>query len=75
MLKTLNSQRLAITATGHKLHIFWDGDMWEVWLNTEVEDFDGICIGSGKFKEDALEDAMLTLSLLHSVAAQLMGGR
>lgn len=46
----------------HDLHIYSDAeDDWEVWLNTEVADFDGLCVGSGDSREKALADAAETL--------------
>lgn len=51
---------------GYHLHItnrdMWGGDSgWEVWLNTELAAFDGLCIGGGNTKEDAIRDAQTTL--------------
>jgi len=44
----------------HNVHVVVDasGNVEEVWLNTEVSDFDGLCIGSGT---NALQDAVHTL--------------
>lgn len=36
--------------------------LWEVWLNTDESDFDGLCIGSGTTRELAVEYAIATLS-------------
>jgi len=46
---------------GYWLHIFLDGGHWQVWLNTEVADFDGLCIGSGRTREAAIKDAQRVL--------------
>lgn len=37
--------------------------LWEVWLNTEVQLFDGLCIGTGATREAAIEDARKSLVL------------
>ena len=30
---------------GHRLHVYLDAPgEWAVWLNTEIENFDGLCI-------------------------------
>lgn len=45
----------------HTVHVVVDettGTPVEVWLNTEVSDFDGVCIGSG---EHCVGDAVRTL--------------
>lgn len=36
------------------------GSEWDVWLNAEL-DFDGVCVGSGASREDAVDDAKNTL--------------
>lgn len=36
-------------------------DSYEVWLSTEIQDFDGLCIGTGDTREVALDDARQTL--------------
>lgn len=47
---------------GHVLHIAQDGDgSHEVWLNTEVADFDGIHIGGGPTRDAAVANAVATL--------------
>lgn len=54
--------------SGYKLHTtnreMWGAEgEWEVWLNTELGLFDGICIGRGPTREQALIDAQQTLAL------------
>lgn len=53
---------------GYRLHVSnvdsWGTEgQWEVWLNTEVQAYDGLCIGVGPTREQALIDAQQTLSL------------
>lgn len=48
---------------GYKVLIVGGADIdWEVWLNTDKSDFDGLCIGSGTTRELAVEYAIATLS-------------
>lgn len=44
-----------------ELHIAGESDDVEVWLNTLVEDFDGICVGGGESRVEAVTDAIETL--------------
>lgn len=37
---------------------------WEVWLNTTVSDFDGLCVGSGVSRAQAIADAVELLELI-----------
>lgn len=46
---------------GRELHVIGSTDDVEVWLNTEVADFDGICIGGGESRKQAIADAITTL--------------
>jgi hypothetical protein len=47
---------------GHRLHVFkWDVNDWQVWLNTEEMDFDGICIGVGQTRGKAVAEAVIAL--------------
>ena len=43
----------------HVVHTFRDEDdgEWNVWLNTEVADFDGICLASGTNRDEARASA------------------
>lgn len=34
---------------------------FEVWLNTPIADFDGLCIGCGETREQAVKDAAIAL--------------
>lgn len=45
------------------VHIKGDPNDWEVWVNTPVADFDGICVGGGMSRTDAIVDAVRTLEL------------
>jgi hypothetical protein len=35
-----------------------DENDYELWLNTEVQDFDGLCIGIGATRDAAVADAV-----------------
>lgn len=63
-----NPEDTELNFSGYRLHITntdaWGQEAeWEVWLNTEVQRFDGLCIGTGPTREQALIDAQQTLSL------------
>lgn len=45
-------------STGERLHVFRMSDGWQVWLNTEVADFDGVCVASGDIRDDAVSQAV-----------------
>lgn len=48
---------------GNTLHLTNDNDgNFEVWLNTEVSDFDGLIIGAGYTRQAALLDAAQVIS-------------
>ena len=42
------------------IHILLDGD-FEVWLDTEIEKRDGLCIGAGATEQDAIMNALNNL--------------
>lgn len=48
------------------LHVFHDtsfaglGD-WQVWLDTGIEELDGLCIGAGETRQAAVTDAVAHL--------------
>jgi len=44
------------------IHIFKEDDRYEVWLDTEVSDKDGICIGCDKNRHEAIQQARHSLS-------------
>jgi hypothetical protein len=46
---------------GRVLHVAKRDGFYEVWLNTEVADFDGVHIGEGETREAAVADAVRTL--------------
>lgn len=57
---------------GHRLHVFRDDDGWAVWLNTEVGDFDGLCLCT---REDTLPHAITKASaVLQAAAERLQSG-
>jgi hypothetical protein len=64
---------------GLLLHVFKDvaSKDYEVWWNLDME-FDGICIGSGKTRREAIDDAYKTLSelsvVLDEAAAHAVAG-
>jgi hypothetical protein len=50
-----------IPLDGRVLHAAKRDGFYEVWLNTEAGDFDGIHIGEGTTRNDAVADAVATL--------------
>lgn len=46
---------------GNELHITGQHGDIEVWLNTEVADFDGVCIGGGESRQEAVTDGIAIL--------------
>lgn len=47
---------------GHRLHVVETGpNYWEVWLDTELEDFDGICLAQGSTQASAVGRAVMLL--------------
>jgi hypothetical protein len=48
--------------SGQRLHIFPMDGRWEVWLNTEISDFDGLCMGVGDTRHEALVDFVSRLA-------------
>lgn len=45
----------------YELHVTGAWNDVEVWLNTPVADFDGICIGGGESHRAAVADAIETM--------------
>lgn len=45
------------------IHVFEENDGYEVWLDTEVSDKDGICVGSHKNRHAAIEMAKSELAM------------
>jgi hypothetical protein len=59
---------------GYGLHIAQErgGGDWSVWLNTEVADYDGLCIGLDSSREAAMTQAIeVTEQLLAELKAKL----
>jgi hypothetical protein len=47
------------------VHIYKETENdWSVWLNTTVSDFDGLCVGSGVSRAQAISDTVTTLELI-----------
>jgi hypothetical protein len=40
---------------------------FQAWLNTECEEFDGLCIGAGATVDEALADAVSTVETIEGV--------
>ena len=47
--------------TGHRLHICRNDGYWVAWLNTEVADFDGLCLATGSTRDVAVARAVAVL--------------
>jgi len=57
---------------GHGVHIAQRFEnQWTVWLNTELQDYDGLCIGCGDTRQEAVTQAVMTLE---AVVAHLRFG-
>lgn len=48
--------------SGQSLHVFPIDSQWQVWLNTDVSDFDGLCMGVGDTRHEALVDFVSNLA-------------
>jgi hypothetical protein len=67
--KPLFSTRLNLD--GNRTHIVSEAEKdFEVWLNTDISDFDGLCIGCGQTRQDAVNDAV---SVLRQALQKLTG--
>ena len=40
------------------IHVFQESDGWEIWLDTDIAEHDGLCVGTGPTRTDALTDAV-----------------
>lgn len=47
-------------------------DGYEVWLNTEIQNFDGLCIGVGQTKAAAIADAAKELMCITRQLSELL---
>jgi hypothetical protein len=47
--------------TGHLLTVHYTDSEFEVWLSTEVDAFDGLCIGDGVTRDTAVANAVKVL--------------
>lgn len=58
--KLLHNEHL--TLDGNRIHILSEQpNDFEVWLNTDVGDFDGLCIGCGQSRQEAVAGAINVL--------------
>lgn len=55
-----NQEHLAVVGHDNELHVFSDaqGDDWVVWLNTGTSDFDGLVLGVGASRQEAVTKAV-----------------
>lgn len=63
----LNSERIELG--GHALHIFQDAmdeGSWLVWLNTEASDFDGLVLGVGATRDEAVAAAVNAVEMIEA---------
>ncbi len=44
--------------TGQRLHVCREDGHWQVWLNTETADFDGLCVATGDTRREAVTAAI-----------------
>lgn len=52
------SDRRIPVGDGNALHVRREGENdYEVWLNTNAQDFDGLCVGCGVTEAAAMKDA------------------
>ena len=58
--------------TGHSLHVFAMGGYWQVWLNTQPADFNGLRVAMGRTYEDAINAA---LQVFARASDALLSGR
>jgi len=63
-------KRIPFDASGQpELHVTGPNDdpfsRWNVWLNTGIADFDGLCIGAHEDREKAIQEAVAVLYALH----------
>lgn len=58
-----HEERIDLSERGYALHVIPANLLndYEVWLNTEVADFDGLCVGVGKTRSEAMTKAAATL--------------
>jgi len=58
----MNEERYRVVNGGHDLRVFSDGaGSWEVWLEPMDGSGDGVCIGDGKTRDAAAQDAVKAL--------------
>jgi len=57
-------ERIPIADGANVIHLHGPNsreDSFTIWLNTDVADFDGLCIGTGESRAEAVEDAIQVL--------------
>lgn len=60
MMANVTNERFQIKS--NTLHLTNADDEFQLWLNTEASDFDGLIIGTGDTRQAALVDAVQTLN-------------
>jgi hypothetical protein len=57
MSKLLHDEHIELDS--NVIHVLGESSGgFEVWLNTDVADYDGLCIGCGSSRDEAVADAM-----------------
>ena len=51
----------SVLVADHRVHVYREGGQWRVWLNTEIGDFDGLCLGLGETRDAAVAQAIAAL--------------
>ena len=57
----------SVNIAGHLVHVFQNfrgSSTWSVWMNTEAADFDGLCIGLGSSRDNAIWHAVEALEAI-----------
>jgi hypothetical protein len=60
----MKEERLRVENGGHDLRVFYDDTLthtWEVWLEPMDGSDDGVCLGDGKTRDEAVGDAVNAL--------------
>jgi hypothetical protein len=64
-VKSARRGDLVLELPGYHLHAAHERGEWDVWLNTEVANYDGLILGQGRTLEDALAAAVATIEKIH----------
>lgn len=71
-VRSATEEHLDLDGGAHRLHVFQDiDDVWVVWLNTEASDFDGLILGMGGTRDEAVAQAVAVMES----AERLLQGR